>query len=154
MIYTIELASASDKEAIQGLLYPHYFNESIYKELTYDAEATGRMIDDWLNNSVTLLLKNNNNVVGFAVTSLFTSYYKEIECDVEMYFILKGHRGTGASRLLCEACINVAEANSAGAMYASCLSGIDEKNNNLFINLWKKYGFKTLGTVMIRGKNG
>ena len=154
MIYTIELASANDKEAIQGLLYPHYFKESVYKELTYDADATGNMIDDWLNNSATLLVKKNNNVVGIAAMSLCKSYYKEIECDVEMYFILKEHRGTGASRLLCEAIVNIADANNAKIIYSSCLSGIDEKNNNLFINLWKKYGFKTLGTVMIRGQNG
>lgn len=142
-------ATENDIAAIQGLLYPHYFSESVYKNMTYSADNTRRIIESWLPNCA-IIVKDGDKAVGFASMVLQHSFFEEPEADVEMFFILPEYRGTGVARALCKFMIETAEANGAKLIFSSCLSGIDGKNNSLYINLWRKFGFEILGTVLVR----
>lgn len=143
-------ATMEHADVIQSLIYPAYFQETIFSNLTYDADMTKQLIGEWINNNITGLVLVDGVIAGFAVMCLSRSFYKEIEADVEMFYILPQYRGTGASRALIDGLMKTGEANNVAVMYASCLSGISEKNEKLYINLWKKFGFKKLGTVMMR----
>lgn len=146
----LEIAEMKDAESIRDLIYPSYFDESIYRDLTYDPDMTLNVIKGWLRDR-SFIVKDSESgkVVGFATIAFLRSFYKETEGDVEMFYVLPEYRGTWAARLLVNCLVENARANDAKVIYTSCLSGIDEKNNTLYVNLWKKFGFKTLGTVLI-----
>ena len=148
-------AKPEDIDAIIADIYPVYFAESpTYNFLTPDLENTRLIVEQYVNGgNICLIAKDEGKVVALACASLMRTFYKEVECDVNMFFIAPSHRGNGLSRELVETIVTQAELNNAKIIYSSCFSGMGENNNNLYINLWKKFGFQVLGTVMIRGKN-
>ena len=150
--FHLEVANPDHIQGIQELLYPKYFEESCYCALTdYSEENTLNMINEWLENFAFVAIADGK-VVGFAAMGLMRTFYKHNEAEVDMYYVLREYRGTRVSRALTNAIVENAKANEVKIIYASCSSGIDEKNNNLYCNLWKKQGFKKLGTVMIWSK--
>lgn len=145
----IKPATIKDIDAMQGLLYPAYFKESGFKGLTYNAENTRHMVESYLGN-VTFIAWDGDKAVGFGSMVIGRTFYDEIEADCEMFFILPEYRGKGVSRLLVEALTKTAELNGAKVMYSSGQSGISDKNDKLWNNLWSKFGFNYLGTIMVR----
>ena len=150
--FDVVVATVEDIDAIQGILYPHYFEESTYSGLTYDPENTRKMIEQYVSD-VALVAKAEGKIVGFCAMSFVRTFYKETEADIDMFYVLPEWRGTGIARAFAFALTHVAEKHGAGAIYTSCLSGLEGHNNGQYVNLWKKYGFNTLGTVMVRLKH-
>lgn len=139
-------------EGVQALLYPGYFSETIFNGLTYSAENTRLMVESYIRDKFTLLAVDyTGKVIGLAVLLAGRTYYEEVEADIEFLCVAEECRGTDVARMLVSSIIDVAE-NTFGAkvFYASCCSGISEKNDALWVNLWSKFNFKKLGTVMIR----
>jgi len=145
----VRLATFDDLERIERLLYPDYFEASTYHGLTYDRDAALQVGADWINNCC-LLAEVGGELVGVASLKLMRTYYREIESDVVMFYVSPAARGTGAARKLAECIVKISVESGAKVIYTSCLSGVDGRNNTLYVNLFAKYGFKTLGTVMVR----
>jgi ribosomal protein S18 acetylase RimI-like enzyme len=148
--FKIDLATPNDADALIDMFYPAYFDESGYSKLTYDEVNSRITLSSWLSDNCCIKVTSNDKIVAFASMGFMRSFYKEIEADVTMFYITKDYRGSGISRAMCDKLVKIAEEYGAQVMYSSCFSGMDEKNNNIFINLWKKYGFRVLGTVLIR----
>lgn len=153
MNFSIERATREDIPAIKDLLYPTYFNESTYSGLTYDDEATTKMVVGWIESLCFVAKDNRGKVIGIAQGFAFQSFYKELELAIEMFYVLPEWRGTGVARALVSNIVQQADANGVAVVYTSCASGIDSKNNALYKNLYKKFGFDELGTELIR-RNG
>ena len=147
--YTLSVGTLDDAQDIQNLLYPSYFEETAYKGMTYNADNTRNQVLSWLED-LCFIARAEGKVVGVAVTRLLRTFYDEIEADVDMFVVHKDYRGTGVARDLVNAVVANAEANNAKVIYTSCLSGLGETNDKLYQNLYKKFGFEPLGTVMIR----
>ena len=152
MKFIVRPAVIADADKIQGLLYPHYFNESIFKTLKYNAQSTRDVINGYFDGGVVLIAEDGEKAIGFCVLSAGRTFYDDIEADVEMFFVLPEYRGSGVSREMIKNVVAAADMNGAAVIYSSCLSGIGEKNDSLWKNLWGKYGFKQLGTIMMRSK--
>lgn len=148
--FSVIIPTIQNVDEIQGLLYPHYFNESGYSHLDYCHETTKKVIIDWITNGACFLIKSKNTPVAFAAMCLMKTFYKQLEADVDMFFVMPEYRGTGIARVLSECISDYANSVGASVVYTSCLSGLGKQNNSQYINLWKKLGFKELGTVMIR----
>lgn len=148
-------ATLDDVDNIIDDIYPIYFAESAtYNFLTPDLDNTKLVVTEYVTGgNICFIAKDEGRIVALACANIMRTFYKEIECDVNMFFVAPSHRGNGLSRKLVETIVYQAEMNDAKIIYSSCFSGLGENNNNLYINLWKKYGFQVLGTVMIRGKN-
>jgi len=146
---TLAIAQEKDIEAIIELLKP-YMQESIYQNMTYSHEGTKAVVTEWLNGGFSFLAMDGERIIGFAQMTLMKTFYEEAEADVEMFYVMPEYRGMGISRMLVDNIVKNAEANNCAIIYTGCLSGIDEKNNALYTNLWSKFGFKELGTVMIK----
>lgn len=149
--FDLFIATPEHVDQIQELLFPHYFNESVYSGLTYDHHATRNMILAWLRDLAFVAIADGK-VVGFVAAGLMRTFYKEPEMDIDMFYVLPDYRATGISRVLAKVIVEIADKFNVGAIYTSCLSGIDDSNDKLYQNLWKKYGFQKLGTVMLRSK--
>ena len=148
--FLVRTATKEDIGAIQGLLYPHYFQESGYGHLTYNAENTRKAIESYFDDGAVLLATKGGDAIGVCAVHAFKSFYDEIEVDVQMFFVKKEHRGGGVSREMVRYVIDSAEHIGAKIIYSSCLSGMGGKVNALWQNLWGKFGFKFLGSVMVR----
>lgn len=149
--FSIFQATLDDVNEIEGLLHPHYFNESGYSHLEYDAQATKKIIAAWVTEGVGVIVRSKGKIVGFASMGFMRTFYKQIEADVDMFFVLPEYRGTGIARALSTTISDIAEKGNAAIVYTSCLSELGDKNNSMYENLWKKQGFRKLGSVMIRG---
>lgn len=148
MIY-LTIAQEKDIDAIEELL-KIYMSESAYKNMTYSSENTRDCIKGWLESDFFFLAWEGKKLVGLAVMGLMRTFYEENEADVDMFYIHPDYRGKGVSRMLVENIVKNAEANKCGVVYTACLSGISDKNNKLYKNLWGKFGFGELGTVLIK----
>lgn len=148
--FSVFQATLDDVNEIEALLYPAYFEESGYNNLDYDAKNTKTVIEEWIKGGIAYVIRSQGRIVAFASMGLMRTFYKQIEADVAMFFVLPEFRATGIARVLADTLQRTAEMNGAKVMYTSCLSGLGDKNNTMYVNLWKKYGFRPLGTVMIR----
>lgn len=150
--FEIRQATENDIDRIQDLLYPDYFNETIFKTLTYNPENTRKMIESYVKTKYTFVAEVHGEVVGFASLLVGNTFYEEIEADVEFLCIRSDFRGSTIARAIVGQALHTAEKLGATVFYAACASGIDAKNDALWKNLWSKFGFKKLGTVMIRDR--
>jgi GNAT superfamily N-acetyltransferase len=145
----IERMKLEDVDNILENLYPAYFKEAIYNKLTPSLSHARVTIANYLN-SFAYVAKHEGRVVGIAVADMGNTFYEEIECDINMFFVHPDARRSGVARGLRDAILEDAARVGAKVIYTSCLSGISEQNEQLYMNLWAKCGFQKLGTVMIR----
>jgi GNAT superfamily N-acetyltransferase len=148
--FSIRRATMDDLDEIERILHPTYFEESGYNGLDYCAEGTRRMIAEWIANDVAIIISSQGEPAAFGAMCLGRTFYKQIEADVEIFYVMPKFRATGIARALTDILCRIADANGAAIIYSSCLSGMGDKNHALYVNLWKKYGFRELGTVMLR----
>lgn len=146
---TYSVASIDDVDGIQGLMYPTYFNESIYNTQEYDHDMTKKTITNWLDN-VCVVAKHKDKIIAVASMYYSKTYYKTPQADIEMFYVHPDFRGYGVSRDLVRILVDNADANKCSAIYTSCASGISVKNDKQYQNLFKKFGFNKLGTEMVK----
>lgn len=148
--FSIIQATLAEVDEIVALLYPSYFEESGFNGLTYSPENTKAVIASWVQNGIVFLIRSQGRAAAMASMEMMRSFYEEIEADITMFYVHADYRATGISRALADTLCRTAEMNGAKVVYSSCLSGMGDKNVNLYTNLWKKFGFRVLGTVMMR----
>lgn len=138
-----------DVDNILRDIYPAYFAEAIYNKLTPNMEHARVTVANYLN-SFSYVAKEDDLIWGLAVADMGNTFYEEIECDINMFFVHPEARRSGVARAMRDAILEDAKAYNAAVIYTSCLSGISQENEQLYMNLWAKVGFQKLGTVMIR----
>ena len=146
----IRKAELSDVNDIIQTIRP-YHKESMFKEKRIGNEDRLFMT---VHNSVmgdgwtTLLSITDRSISGILIAYENYSFYDDSEMDIDFYYIPKEYRGSGVSRELIKAIKNIAIKRKIGIMYCGCHSNMADggKNNNLFVNLFKKYGFEETGT--------
>lgn len=144
--FKIRLANVGDFPLIEKLCYD-FFCESMYKMLDYSKENTLEMIRDW--QYIVIIETLDGVPAGFCSLNVCHTYYVQKEGDVDKFYIVPEFRGTAASRILAGYVVKLAKALDAKVVYALCGSGISEKTDRLFHNLWAKFGFKKLGVLMV-----
>lgn len=138
-----------DVDNILENIYPAYFAEAVYNKLTPNMDNARITVTNYVN-SFSFVVKVDGKVIGLGVGDAGRTFYEEVEFDINMFYVHPEHRGSGVARILRNALIDEANRLGAKVIYSSCLSGIGEHNEQLYLNLWAKEGFQRLGTVMIR----
>lgn len=149
--HTIHIAQYADAPLIQDLLYPTYFDESAYSILDYDSDATLKTILSWISEYCFIGKGENGEVVGVIAFYFVNTFYKQKECDVIMFYVHPDYRGSGLSRDFTKILDGVCkELGNVGVAYTTSGSGMEGNNNALYTNLFKKIGFKPLGSELIK----
>lgn len=143
-------ATIENAEEIKGLIYPGFFEESAFTGLTFDHDQTLEQVKSWIDG-LCLIAVDAGKIVGFTAAVGYRSFFVEPELAVEIFYVKPEYRGKGVSRQLVEQIALHADAYGIKSVQTSCLSGISGANNAMFVNLWKKFGFSELGSVMMRG---
>ena len=124
--FTIEKFTLSDLMSIKDILekeFDDFWNFSILeKELTNDS-------------SIYLCCKIDSEIVGFAGISVVLD-----TAELNNIVIKKNERGNGYSSLLLKELINIAAQKKCNYLNLEVAS-----NNDVAINLYKKFGFKQVG---------
>jgi len=142
----IRYATDDDIDAVE-LLCREFAEQSMYGQvMTYSKENALECIKNW---SSILVAEIDGKLVGFGAIVIATEFFNEREADIDKFYVQPKYRGTGIARMLAESLIKLAIANDARVIYALCGSGINEKNDKMFENLWKKFGLKKTGCLMV-----
>lgn len=147
--FDLTFATYDDVQDIIDLLYPSYFEESGYSKLTYDPDMTRQTVIRWIPETV-ILARVEGKLVGVLSMYLARTYYKEIEGDIVIFYVHPDYRGTGVARGLVNAMDSLTKKNNVSIIYTSSGSGMKGNNNNLYANLFKKFGFEELGSELIK----
>lgn len=149
MNFTTRLAKLRDVPAIQALLEPYVMESTYGKRVTYDPVSAREYIIGYVLDGPAVLVYSGEELVGFGNITVARTFYKEPEADIEMFYVKPEHRATGAARVLSAEMKAEILRQGAVVAYTGCLSGIDARNDSLYVNLWAKQGFTRLGSVMI-----
>jgi len=142
----IRYATDNDIDAVESLCR-EFAEQSMYgKVMTYSRENALECIKNW---SSILVAEIDGKLVGFGAIVIATEFFNEREADIDKFYVQPKYRGTGIARMLAESLVKLAIANDARVIYALCGSGINEKNDKMFENLWKKFGLKKTGCLMV-----
>lgn len=142
----IRYATYDDIDAVESLCR-EFAEQSMYgKVMTYSRENALECIKNW---SSILVAEIDGKLVGFGAIVIATEFFNEREADIDKFYVQPKYRGTGIARMLAESLVKLAIANDARVIYALCGSGINEKNDKMFENLWKKFGLKKTGCLMV-----
>lgn len=149
----MEKVTLADVVEIRDFLYENYFKESIYSSnMQYDADASLEYITSWLGE-IFYIMRIEGKIAGVFAASIANTYYKRPECQVIVFYIHPDYRGIGVSREMVEYLTKLCDAENVAAIYTTSASGIGEKNNELYTNLFGKFGFQKLGTELVRFNN-
>lgn len=149
--YWVRRAKDTDIMRIYEFSKP-YLEESMYGKHLDLCEKTaiesfqyGVMYDELYE---TYIAENENGLLGVVIVFITSSYFKGSEGDVQFFYVCPSARATGVSRALVEQCIEVKDRRRLNILYAGCHSGFndDGKNDKMYCNLFKKYGFEVTGT--------
>lgn len=147
--FDLSFATFADIDDVLDLLYPAYFEESTYADLEYDPQMAKETVISWLQGAF-VLARVDGELAGVASMYFTRTFYKQIEGDVVMFYVHPDYRGTGIGRSLAGAIDAISQKNNAAVVYTTSGSGMKNKNNSTYINLFKKFGFKPLGTELIK----
>lgn len=148
--FSIVQADAQHIDEIESLLYPAYFNETLYRCGTYNAEVTKRTIRHWLQCGVGFIIRSEGKTAAFGCVGFGQQFCDETEADIDMFFVLPEFRKTGIARVLADLLDRTAAQAGTKFRFTTCASGLGGSNNSLYANLWKKFGFRSLGTIMVK----
>lgn len=96
-------------------------------------------------NFVKAVVEHEGRIIGLAFGFVGNTWWKRPCGGIDMFYIHPEARGKGASRLLVEECLRQFTDFTCGFVYAGAESGLGEKNNALYANLFKRYGFQDIG---------
>lgn len=139
-----------DLDAIYELCLP-YCQESQYGALFGVCEKTSKDTFGMSLNHPEMhafVTEHDGKLTGIAIIVQSTSFFRGFEADIEFFYVAPDARANGTSRLLLDACYDWAEEQpDLNALHCGCHSMMDDdgKNEKLYTNLFKKYGFEVTG---------
>jgi hypothetical protein len=156
-IKNIQLArlGPNDIEHILDLLINHYFKETAFNsKVTPSWENCRSYIMGWLTKPQTFVLGAidvvNKELIGLVSLECGHTYYEELEMDMMLYVVRKDWRGTGVSREMNKFMEHLGQELGAKVIYSPCASGLSEKADKIWVNLFTKAKFVKLGTTMAK----
>lgn len=139
-------ATIDDLDEIIKLTRP-YFDESFWGKNTRYSEARTRDKFSYYLTDLHSFVFDSDGIMAFAVIALDHVFSEDITADYEFFFVSKDARGTGISRLLQTACESFAKMSGARIM---CACNSSDVHDGFWVNLFKKFSFQKLGTVMVK----
>lgn len=134
-----------------------FFDETEFSKLSYDGERYKEVLTNFYHDPEAEIITawDDNNLCGYIIIFYVREYTKENIGEVYQFYVRKKYRKTIVGRLL----VNKAEERFDDWKCAVRHSSVDPRmientiNNSLFCNLWKKFGYKTTGTLLTKDTN-
>lgn len=147
----IRPALAEDLEPLTDMMMR--FTEESDLPLTYDREKIREVA--WrtiLSDEAILLVHDSEGMLTGMVTGFVDDEFSIEPCAyINKFYIDKEFRGVGVSRALIRAFDEECKKRGIVVSFASSTAGMGERNEKLYVHLFEKCGYTTLGRVMIKG---
>lgn len=158
-MYKTRLAVSSDIARIVELGTAFHEESPLYRNATINWNWPALLVMWWEENKdfLTILVEDENEIAGYANVMKMggpLDIVLDAIGEIHQYYISPNHRGKGASRVLNEAIDAQFDKWDCLIRHVECACGLDSdgSNDKLFSNMWKKRGYKLLGTNLFRAK--
>ncbi len=119
---------------------------------TFDVEATIFHITVLMesDDAIALIEDDDGIITGVILGSVEQDCCRELCAYVIKLYVEVEFRGLGTSRALVEAFQDEAKKLGASIIFASSTAGMGNRVEKLYVNLFGRYGFATLGRVLYK----
>lgn len=120
--------------------------------LTFDVDATTSYLTSMMEGENTIVLVEDDDgiITGGILGSVDQDFCRESCAYVIKMYVEAEFRGLGTSRALIEAFQNEAKKLGASIVFASATAGMGDRIEKLYVKLFERYGFATLGRVLYK----
>lgn len=142
----------SDFEAIYKMCL-RFYDESNFHKYTFDRDKLIETINTFFTEAVHCRIAFAGDApVGFMAWTYERYWTKESTGHLFLFYVDKAARGTDAARALVHELDLCTKRADVVALYVASTGGFSDnlKNEALFTNLFKKFGFKDMGRVLIK----
>jgi len=128
------------------------FVEESNLPLTFDVNATASyLVSAMKSDNIIILVEADNGVVtGGILGSIDRDFCHELCAYVDKMYVESEFRGLGTARALVEAFQDEAKKLGASIVFASATAGMGDRVEKLYVKLFERYGFVTLGRVLYK----
>lgn len=102
-------------------------------------------VDDY---AVFAVVDDDGGLHGVSIIVKGRSFFKGVEADVDFMYLRPQDRGTKSGRMLVEAMRKWYHENDITILYGGCATFLGGINNAKYVNLYRKFGFKELGSIV------
>ncbi len=119
---------------------------------TFDVEATILHITVLMesDDAIALIEDDDGIITGVILGSVEQDCCRELCAYVIKMYVEVEFRGLGTARALVEAFQDEAKKLGASIIFASSTAGMGDRVEKLYVNLFGRYGFATLGRVLYK----
>ena len=119
---------------------------------TFDVEATIFHITVLMesDDAIALIEDDDGIITGVILGSVEQDCCRELCAYVIKMYVEVEFRGLGTARALVEAFQDEAKKLGASIIFASSTAGMGDRVEKLYVNLFGRYGFVTLGRVLYK----
>ena len=138
------------KEDIPGLLglAERFISETSF-EADYDEIAAYKYFSQFIEHmEADIIIYDEGGISGGAMVAFAQEAQKQPFCYIAKFFVDPDSRNLGIGRDLTEAVLAWASLHGCSHVFSTATAGLDERNQRLFVNLMKKYGFEDVGPVL------
>lgn len=148
--YSFRLARPEDVPYILALLYPGYFEESVFSQhRVYSETNTLALITQMVSQAITVVgVDEDDEPFAVACAEKYVSFFEDEDLELSFFYVAPEWRGSGASQDLRDLFDDLAQTEGVGAFYAEADAGI--KHAAVWRNLFAKIGFQVNGVNMVK----
>lgn len=144
-----DVSKATPEDVHQAFtLLQHYAHESWQGKMVKpdDAVIMQSLLDVFCaGNFVKAVAYDGSEMVGIAFGFVGNTWWKRPCGSIDMFYVHPKMRGKGVSRKLLAECLSQFTDFDCGFVYAGAESGMGERNEALYVNLFKRAGFSHIG---------
>ncbi len=128
------------------------FVEESSLPLTFDAKATASyLISSMESENIIVLVEVDGGVItGGILGSVDKDFCRESCAYVTKMYVESEFRGLGTARALVKAFQDEAKTLDASIVFAASTAGMGDRVEKLYVRLFERYGYVTLGRVLYK----
>ena len=128
------------------------FVEESSLPFTFDVEVTTSYLIAMMESENTIILVEDDDgtITGGILGSVDQDFCRESCAYVIKMYVETEFRGLGTARALVEAFQDEAKKLGASIVFASATAGMGDRVEKLYVRLFERYGFVTLGRILYK----
>ena len=146
------IRKATQRDLLYLVPMSRRFVEESSLPLTFDVEATTSYLTSVMESENTIILVEDDDgvITGGILGSVDQDFCRESCAYVIKMYVETEFRGLGSARALVEAFQDEAKKLGASIIFASATAGMGDRVERLYVKLFERYGFSTLGRVLYK----
>lgn len=149
-IKRVSIRRAVDDDLNELLYFADRSNDESSYNVKFCSKASRAFFKTHLDHPIAdiIVAEYEGSIVGGTMLAYSSEFHEQPFCYVNKFWVSPMARGSDAGRQLLQAVLKWAKHHNCSHVFTTATAGLDEKNQQLFINLMKKGGMKEDGPVL------